>query len=241
MALPINSSGLLQIDNDGGGNVTFNAGFTFTAGSDAVLTIAHYATGQSISGVTIGGASATLIASADKVSGSENSARIYLAQNVTGGTANVVISYSGGTDHYISCGVDEWASGVLDSSALDTGTPNSAAAFTTTPSVSTAISTSQANTIVYVVHVTNTTSTSNGITGPTGWNVVWTEQDSTNHEGGRGAWIEESTTGTKTATMSQSVVGWGLAIAALKLAGSSGTVVNPLTGRGGAAARPLAA
>ena len=223
MAAPINSSALLQIDNDGGG-VTFNAGFTFTAGRDAVLTLGHFATGQSISGVTIGGTTATLISSANKVSGSENSARIYLAQNIAGGTADVVITYSGGTDHYISGSVEEWVAGVLESSAVDTGTANSAAGTSTSPSVSTAATTSQANTIVYAVLVTNSTSTNNNITGPTGYTVTWTEQDSTNHEGGRGAWKEETTTGTKTATFGMINDGWGVAIVALKIAPASPTI-----------------
>lgn len=224
MASPANSSALLQVDNDAGG-VTFNAGFTFTAGRDAILLLNHFATGQTITGVTIGGTTAVLDVALDKFLTSDNSARIYRAQNITGGTSDVVITVSGGTDHYISGSVHEWASGVLVSPAVDTGTSNTATGTSATPSVSTAATTSQASTVIYALLCPSTGVTNNNITGPTGWNVMWTEQNTSAHEGGRGAWIEETTTGTKTATFGMTSGDWGCSIIAYKLAGGGGTAV----------------
>lgn len=222
MASPINSSALLQVDNDAGG-VTFNAGFTFTAGRDAILLLNHFATGQTITGVTIGGTTATLDVALNKFLTSDNSARIYRAQNIAGGTANIVITVSGGTDHYISGAVHEWAAGDLTASALDTGTGNTATGTSAAPSASTATSTSQANTIIYALLCPSTGVTNDNITGPSGWNVMWTEQNSSAHEGGRGAWIEEASAGTKTATFGMTSGDWGVAIVAYKLSAASGT------------------
>ncbi len=92
MASPANSSGLLQVDNDGGGGVTLVAGFTFTAGRSAVLTLGHFASTENISAVTIGGTAAVLDSSRDKFQSSGSSARIYRAVNMVGGTNEVVIT-----------------------------------------------------------------------------------------------------------------------------------------------------
>jgi hypothetical protein len=220
MASPVNTSALLQVDNDASG-VTFNAGFTFTAGRDAVLTLVHFASdAQTITGVTIGGTAATLDANASDGGGSK--AHIWRAQNITGGTANVVITVSGGSDHYISGAVQEWAAGVLTSPAVDTGTANTATGTSAAPAVSTATTTSQANTVTYAVVCSLEAVANNNFSGPTGWNAVWTEQDSNTHQGGRGAWLEHSSAGTKTATFGMTSGGWVAAIVAYKLVGGGG-------------------
>lgn len=223
MASPSNSSGLLQVDNDASGH-TFNAGFTFTAGRDAVVTFAHFASAAYvIATVTVGGTAATLVS---RTTGSNNKAEIWLVQGMAGGTSDIVLTYSNGTDHYISGSVDEYAAGVLSASALDTATPNSANGSSATPAVSTAATTSQASTMIYAVVVPDAGSSNNGLTGPTGWTVTFTEQDSNTHEGGRGARIEETSAGVKTATFGMNSNPWYACIAAFKLAASgvSGTV-----------------
>lgn len=214
MTAPANSSGLLQVDNDGGGGVILIAPFTFTAGRTAVLTLGHFATGQSISSVTIGGTAAVLDSSIDKFQSTDSSGRIYRAVDMAGGTDEIVIVYSGGTDNYISCSVEEWDY-VLTPNA---GTPNSAEAFSISPSVSTANPTTVANTIVYGLVVPGEVAAAQGLDGPAGWTPVWTEQDNSSHQSGRGAWIEETTTGTKTAAFTRSASNpWGAAIVAYEI------------------------
>ena len=224
MPTPLNST-FLQVDAQTGTTTyTFTASFTFTAGSDAILKLVSYDdNGTFLTGATIGGTTATRDAYLEKFSVSSNSIHIFRAQNIAGGTANVVVSFTNAAGtHYITGNVEEYASGVFLNPAVDGGTANTATGTSAAPSVSTAATTSQANTSIHAVTLPNTGIANNNITGPTGWTVSWTEQDSAIHEAGRGAYIDETTTGTKTATFGMTSGSWGAIIVAYKLAGGGG-------------------
>lgn len=214
MASPTNSSGLLQVDNDGGGGAVVSAGFTFAAGRDAVLTLSHYGTSTTITGITIGGTAAVLDASRNKFQSSEQSVRIYSAHDMVGGTDEVVFTYSGGSDHYISFSVEEWAEPLT----VNADTPGGAESFSNTPAASTSAATTVPSTLVYAVVGVTDNGAAQGLTGPTGWNSVWTEQNNSIHSAGRGAWIEETTTGVKTGTFGRAAANpWGVAIVAYEI------------------------
>lgn len=226
MASPLNSSGLLQVDADTTSE-TFNAGFTFTAGRDAFLNVAHFASaGNTIASVAIGGTAATRDVRADGTSGDAH-AEIWRAQNIAGGTASVVVTYTGGSDNYVSGSVEEYAAGVFVNPALDSGTENTATGNSTAPSATTAISTSQADTQIIGVFVTGTSVVNNGITGPTSGTQTWVEQNSSAHEGGAGGYRTESSTGSKSMTFAMTSGLWAACVAAYKLAPLGPVVDTP--------------
>lgn len=216
MPTPVNSSGKLQVDNVSA-TQTLNAGFTFTAGRDAFASFAHYATGgATIASVTIGGTAATRDIRA--TTGGQVNTEIWRAQNIVGGTSDVVIAFTGGTDHYFSLSVEEYAAGVFINPALDSGTENSASGNSTSPGATTAISTSQADTHVYGAFSTNTGSSNNNITGPTSGTSAWVEQNSSAHQGGAGGYRTESSTGSKSMGWTMDSGQWVAVVAAYKLA-----------------------
>lgn len=188
------------------------------------MTLGHFGTGQSITGVTIGGTVATKDVERSKIDSSDSSGSIWRATNMAGGTDEIELTYSGGTDNYTSLSVEEWDHTLTP----NPGTANSAEAFSNSPSVSTAAATTVANTIVYGLVVPTDGSTTQGLAGPTGWTEAWTEQDNSNHQAGRGAWIEETTTGTKTAAFTRSAANpWGAAIIAYELSPPGGASSLP--------------
>lgn len=200
MATPTNSSGKLRV-SAGSGNQTFNAGFTLTAGRQAVCCISGYAGGNSITGITIGGTAATKIAGSTGTDYAEIWA--VTGAGMTGGTTDVVVSVTGGsTDVYLTLAVDEWAASSL---TYDTGTANNGAhTNTNAPSISTAGAVSTTSSIVYACINMFGLSSSCTPTQPTGWTSMYAESDGTTYEMGMGAWHEETTTGIKTALFSLS-------------------------------------
>jgi hypothetical protein len=195
-ASPTNSSGTVHVAG-ASGNQTMNAGFTFTAGRQAVLVVSYYAGGNNISSLTIGGTAATKRAGAG--AGDDSEIWDVLGGGVAGGTANVVFTFPGGTtDVYISFGVDEYAASTL---SYDTSTANTnSQSATTAPTVSTGAAVSTTSTMLYSVVNNWGISAPDTQTVPTGWTQVFQEPDGINWEMGAGARKEETTTGTKTAT-----------------------------------------
>ena len=143
------------------------------------------------------------------------------------GTASVVVTYTGGSDNYVSGSVEEYAAGVFVNPALDSGTENTATGNSTAPSATTAISTSQADTQIIGVFVTGTSVVNNGITGPTSGTQTWVEQNSSAHEGGAGGYRTESSTGSKSMTFAMTSGEWAACIAAYKLAPLGPVVDTP--------------
>jgi hypothetical protein len=200
MASPTNSSGKLRVAG-GTGNQTFNAPFTFAASRQAVLTLAGYADGTAITGITIGGTAATKRAE----SSGPDYAAIWdvLGGGVAGGTDNIVVAVAPGTPNvYLSLAVEEWTAGTL---SYDTGTASSSSvANTNAPSIATAGALSTASSIVYSalnMYGINGTCVP---TQPTGWTSSFGESDGTTYEMGMGCWHEETSTGIKTALYSLS-------------------------------------
>lgn len=212
MAAPLNSSALLQIDA-ASVSTTFAAGFTFTAGRHAIFQCGHFSTSGVITGVTIGGTAATL--DSRGISGSTR-ADIWRANNIAGGTNQAVVTYTGGTDNYVSGGVQEWAAG--DGMTLDAGTPGNASGTSAAPSASTAATTSQANTVSIGVVAPNT-AVSNGLTDPVGWTQTFIEQNSAAHQSGAGEYKTETLAGVKTVTWGMTSGAWATAIASYKVSG----------------------
>lgn len=202
MATPTNNSGKLRVDGAGASSTT-QVGFTFTAGRSAVLTLSHYhGSNGRVAGVTIGGTAAQRRIRAD--SEEQWSVDIWDVFNMAGGTDEIVITYSdaSGAGNYCSMAVTEWAAGVLIEP--DEGTENADEdIFSATPTVSTAQATSQDETLVFAVMCNARFDSNLGFVHPDGWNLLFAEQDSRNHQGGCAAYVEESTTGVKTAVFAQ--------------------------------------
>lgn len=116
-----------------------------------------------ISSVTIGGVSATNIATNANANG--NSA-LYIALVPTGTTANVDIAFSGATG--IHCGIAVWsATGLLSTTAVSSGNNSSSA----TPSVT--LTTVNGGFVVAYAHVGSNTSYSNTTVPWTGVTQSW--------------------------------------------------------------------
>jgi hypothetical protein len=226
MATPTNSSGKLRVAA-GSGNQTFNAGFTFTAGRQAVLVISGYAS-AAISGITIGGTTATKRADANQA----DDAQVWdVLGGMTGGTANIVVSFPPGTtDVYLTLAVDEYAASTL---SYDASTGNSStASATTAPTVSTGAAVSTTSSMLYAVVNPWGIQSPCVATGPTSWTTLFDEQDGSTYEMGKGSRFEVSTTGVKTATWSLDVSNnTSAAIAAYIIGGASPDVTVNLTGQ----------
>jgi hypothetical protein len=118
----------------GVGAVTVNAATNFTAGSDLVITIAHFdgSSTPRVTAITAGGTAAVAEKKQNDPT-SENYSEIWRATNIVGGTNVVTIDTSAGTGQYLTFGVDELDD--ISENGLDL--TNSVAANTSaTPSIS---------------------------------------------------------------------------------------------------------
>jgi hypothetical protein len=220
MASPTNTSALLQRDGVSGAQ-TIDCGFAWVAGRQGKFKVSYYNdSGNPISSLSMGGSAATLVSRGTSSNG-QNFSDIWFVSSVAGGTNNLVLTPGIGTV-YFSGSAEQWASGAM---SVDAGCANNALVTSTTPAVSLAQTTSTASSIIDAVITATVGSGANGFTGPTGtgWTATYTEQDSNAHQGGRGAWKEETTTGVKTATFGATFSEeYVLAIAAFTLAGATG-------------------
>lgn len=191
MASPLNASGELQANNVGTSS-TFNAGFTFTAGRDAIFSATHYqGTAGLITSVTIGGTAATrdLRIGAD----ANNRCEIWRATNIAGGTTDVVVNYSTASDNYITASCEEWAAGMFP--ALSFSNTNNGTSTTPNGSFITDI----ANVVLYSAF-NNASVDLASLTEPSGYTVGFEELLVTGVEGGGAAYFSDSAAGSKTAT-----------------------------------------
>jgi hypothetical protein len=198
MATPTNTSGKLQVTAGSGTTQTLNAGFTFTAGRQAVLVGSFYSSNSGPTAVTIGGTAATKRVGV----GSGDTSEIWevLGGGVAGGTANVVLTFPGGTiDEYCTFGVDEWAASSLTYDTSTSNTKQSSAV--TSESISTGAALSTTSSIVYSCINPHGINSPCAITPPGSWTETFDEPDNS-LEGGWGGWHEETTTGIKTAAYS---------------------------------------
>lgn len=222
----IQATGKLQRDNVSGAQTFTNAfASNVTAGNTCFIDISHYSStaGSNITGVTIGGTAATLVvrkASADNA----NFAETWRASSVTGGTRDVVVTLTGTTGQYLTCGADEWDN--VQASPDDgngTGGPTTSSA----PSATTSGSTTVTPTLLRGVFTDYAGTSWTSATPPSGWTEAWEETDGTSHEAGSAAYyVDSGATGTKTGTFATgSSMSWVCAISAFKL--SSGGSAQP--------------
>ena len=216
---------------------TVNFPANCTAGNTGVFTCAYFQSSSNrITSVSIGGTAATKVV--DKIVGSGVFVEEWRAPNMAGGSSAVTIT-STTTSHFISASAEEFSG--LDNGAVDL-TGNTATGTSTAPSV-TYGTLAQADELIYLTYVDNTGSNLATVTVPSGYTSAWTERDGVNQIGGASAWrIVTSSAGASPAFSLSASINWHAVFMTLKAAaGGGGTIVNPLTGIGGAAAHPLAA
>jgi hypothetical protein len=211
------------IANATAGPETFTMPGNFTAGNSAVCSISHYEPASNrIASVSIGGTAATR--DAQYLVGGQ-SLEIWRADSLAGGSANVVVTYGGGTGNYISCGCDEWT----PFSGVDTATSNTATATGANASVSTAAATAQAVEVCYALMMFSDSATP-AVTAPAGWVESWRNNNGTSQEPGFGSYKELSSTGTQTATWTHTSLTWFAQILAYKLGPPPRTTLGQFDG-----------
>lgn len=194
--------------------VTITAGSNFGASNLVVVGVEFFAaTSTNTTGVTVAGTAATLIIG--RAASTSTQGEIWAANTNAGGSAAAVISFStGGHDGF--AGLVEWSS----ANGTDAGTPNSAnQAGTTAPAVSTAATTSQADTLLVGVSASASTGTDT-YTQPGSWTTLGTESNGASNNAGAIAYFEDAgAAGTKTATWAKTdgAAGVNSMIAAFKL------------------------
>lgn len=168
---------------------------------------------------------------------------------VAAGIAYVLATSSGTNSITLNPGFSENAiemhgielSGV-DGTGTFYGANTAGATASSTPSCATSASVSSSSDWVVAVVSAYTSNADAGIDLPSGWTQIGVRQEASSEVGYMSAYITGQT-GTVTANFGTlSAAGdWGCAIVVVKAAagGGGGIVVNPITGRGGAAAQPV--
>lgn len=240
MATPTQTTAAVKADNVGA-NPTVAAGLTFQAGRDVVLHVGHFSSGSSITAVSIGGTAGALIGR--RIYSADTRLRVeeWLIKGVGSNSSNVVFTVSG-SGHYITIVGREFPASTFGD--IDAAAEGGAEGSATSLTVTTAASIAQASSVLFATFGPYETANPVGLTGITGYSDVVEQEDGVNSQGILCGWLETTTTGSKSATATQaSNFPWAGSLGVVKLGGGGGggLVVNPLTGRGGAAARPLAA
>lgn len=182
MAL-IQTTGKLQANNVATSS-TFNAPSNFTAGNKVILSLVHYqGGGNRISGITVSGTPGARVST---VSGDANNhTERWFFENIAGGDDEIIVSYGGGADNYVTGSAEE---------RNDIGvfyTSNSATGTSTAPTASLIGKTAQPKTLTYASFV-NLSVDLTTITEPSGWTQTFEELVVTGIEGGAAAYIEST-------------------------------------------------
>jgi len=227
LTTPLNTSNLLQVDATAG-PTTFNAatiGFSLTAGRDVIFTMGAYSTTAHVSAVTIGGTAATRDV---RVTSNANNAEVWHAFNIAGSDTNVVVTFSGASDNYVSGKIQEYASGTF--SGVDTACVNTATGTSAAPAVTMAAATVQANEIVIAAAAADTGSGSIGYTAATsGYTSIFVEQNGSAHANGASSCKEETGIVTESASWTTGAsVNWMAAIVGYKLSGAIPNTQKPI-------------
>lgn len=204
MPTPNNVSATLQVDADTTSE-TFALGYTAVARSVGIFVASYYSSASTMSSVTFGGTAMTLIQMQAATSGTATG-RVYawIAPNVAGSDNNLVVSYSGGSDNYVTGVAYQYLNGVLRPSPLGlvVGASGSSAA----PSV--VLPSSKQKKQLHGVMMNNSGNAACAITGPTGWNVNFTENNDSIHTAGSAAWLESNQKTSTTVTWAQVSGAW---------------------------------
>lgn len=204
MPTPNNVSALLQVDADTTSE-TFALGYTAVAQAVGVFVASYFSSGSTISGVTFGGTAMTLVQMQAATSGTATGrAYAWIAAGIAGSNNNLVVSYSGGSDNYVSGVAYQYLNGVLRPSPLGrvVGASGSSAA----PSVT--LPSSKQKKQLHGVMMNNSGSASCNITGPTSWNVNFTENNDSVHTAGSAAWLESNKQTAQAVTWAQTSGAW---------------------------------
>lgn len=202
-----------QVDADST-DFTITTDAALTSGRPVIVCLGHYSATATITGVTVNGTAATLDAGATSA---QTRAQIWRVNSQTGGSS-VVITYSGGSDNYVTASVIELQGAAA--TPLDAGTPNTATGTGNVPAVTTGATTSQNDTITIAVVIDSAFTANPTFSAPTGWTgTLHTENAGGVHVTGCAAYNVETTTGSKTATFgAANTPTWACAIASYKKA-----------------------
>jgi len=212
----VQTSGKKQI-NSTSGSTTFTAPSNFTANNSVVIVVSFFANASRISGITVSGTAATKVV--ERLGDAGTYTEIWLAQNIAGGSANVVLSYTG-IGNYVTCVFDEW-----DNFSASAGDATGGAGPTSSlaPSATTSGATAQASEVSYAGFTFSDSTILTTITPPAGYAEQFEELDSNSNVGGSAAYKVLSSIVTETATFATNAsISWCAAIATFKLSGGGG-------------------
>jgi hypothetical protein len=227
-----------------GTSVTVSFNTTPSVGNAVRLILAHF--GGNITTVTDnqgGGNSYAVDVSGSNPNSASTRATIISCNNIAtaSGTFTVTITTTAG-DYLVGALIEE--SGSLTVSPLDkSGEADTGFTPATSVTPTTTVSTTQANEIVYAVASSgNNGSNPHGFALPGGYTQDYKEDNTSVHMGGIIGHKVVSATGIQNPTITWTAADDGVGLVATYKAtggGGGGTVVNPLSGRGGSAARPI--
>jgi hypothetical protein len=206
----VQTSTLLRTENSGATS-TLSYTSNLAAGSLSVLCVGNYPSAiTSVSGST-NGAYTRAVNYGD---GGNNYVEIWYRANTSAGAETLTITPTSASGNYITAVAQEW-SGMATSSPLDqTGTSG-------TLTVSTTGATTQANEVVFTVAVADAGSSNVNWGTPTGYTLIARENDSNTYTGLQAAQKTVSSTGTQSATHTNSSVSADTIIATFKVASGS--------------------
>lgn len=201
---------------------TFNAPGNFTAGNDVILALVHYqGGGNRISGITVSGTAGTRVSTAS--GDANNHTERWLFENIAGGDDEIIVTYGGGADNFVTLSAEERNDvGVFYSSNSATGT-------STAPTVSLVGKTAQPKTLTYASFVNLSVDLST-ITEPGGWTQSFEELVVTGSEGGAAAYIESTSVTALTAAFSVNTsIAWAALIDSFTILDGPTISVEPTT------------
>ena len=198
MATPTQTTTARTASNVGADPVVA-AGLTFQAGRDVVVHIGAFTSGSSISGVSIGGTAGSLIAR-QKHPDNDTYAESWLIDGVGSDSSDVNVTLSG-SGLYVTLVGREFAGGTFGS--IDASAAGGASGSAQTMDVSTAASIANASSALFATFCCTTSANPVGFIGISGYSDVVEQEDNIDNQGVMVGWLEETTTGVKTASGSQ--------------------------------------
>ena len=200
-------------------SITFNAASAFTVGNDVIVSIAMQANNL-ISSVTIAGTTATKDSSRE--TDTFRAVYIFRVRVVNSGQTGVTVTLPAADTFSIALSIDEWSG--FSNPAIDV-TGNASPTGTTSPSVSSSGSTTQADEVVYAVAIFN--SDPGSTTFPSGYTTSFNDVPNT-YYWSAAAYKTVSATGTQTATWTTTnSINSRLALATYKIAPAPSIIQQP--------------
>ncbi len=205
--------------------ITVNASAGFAVGADVLVHVTSYPANPTA--VTVDGVTATLV-------GNAFDATIWEAKNVTGGGTAVDLTSGDTSGSYLSGVIEELAPGTLDTLVSSTTD--------TTHGFNPAVLVSNASPLIgdQCFGLSGRGYDLTSSIAP--WSLIWNQPQGLGFEPGHVMYREASADGVVTADFyNANTQTTGLCLVVYRHSSVTPSVFNPLTGRGGAAAQPLAA